>query len=202
MKKICNFLIISIIAIGCSTSDNSKMTKVDLPINPTNLSGIIVSSNQINLSWDDNSTNENGFKIERKTTTTDYEVVGETNSNVHQFSDTNLIDNTTYTYRVFSYNEAGISSSSSNVLTLTAATVILPTITTTTVSEITNGTAVSGGTISNDGDLIETMRGIVWSTSPNPTIALPTKTNDGIGAGVFTSYITGLISNITYHVRA
>ena len=202
MKKLFYFLVISIIAIGCSTSDNSNKTKVDFPVNPTNLAGIIVSSNQINLSWDDNSTNENGFKIERKATTTEYEVIGITNSNVHQFSDTNVIENTTYTYRVFSYNETGISTLASNVLTLTVVTVILPTLTTTSVSEITNGTAVSGGTISNDGVSLVTARGIVWSTSPNPAITLPTKTNDGIGAGAFTSYMTGLISNITYHVRA
>ena len=43
--------------------------------------------------------------------------------------------------------------------------------------------------------------GIVWSTEPNPTIALQTKTDEGGILGTFTSTITGLTANTTYYAR-
>jgi hypothetical protein len=70
------------------------------------------------------------------------------------------------------------------------------------ISTITNTTASSGGNISLDGGAAVTARGVCWSTSINPTIALSTKTIDGIGIGSFTSSITGLVAGTTYYVRA
>jgi len=78
----------------------------------------------------------------------------------------------------------------------------LATLTTTTISSITSTTASSGGNISNDGGGAITARGIVWSTSQNPTIALTTKTNNGTGTGSFTSNLTGLSPSTVYYVRA
>jgi Protein of unknown function (DUF1566) len=69
-------------------------------------------------------------------------------------------------------------------------------------SGITQTTAISGGTISADGGASITARGIVWATSPSPTIALSTKTNDGSGTGTFTSTINGLLAGYTYYVRS
>lgn len=77
-----------------------------------------------------------------------------------------------------------------------------PTLTTTAVSAITSNTAVSGGTITSTGSTSVTARGVCWSTSTNPSIALPTKTIDGSGIGPFISNITGLLPGITYYVRA
>lgn len=45
-------------------------------------------------------------------------------------------------------------------------------------------------------------RGVVWSTSPTPTIALSTKQNSGSGLGSFSIQIDGLENNTTYYVRA
>src|SRR5665647_2918632 len=49
-----------------------------------------------------------------------------------------------------------------------------------------------------------TQYGVVWSTSPNPTVALTTKTTQGAAAatGIFASSITGLTPNTTYYVKA
>jgi uncharacterized protein (TIGR02145 family) len=77
-----------------------------------------------------------------------------------------------------------------------------PSLTTTAASSITQTTASSGGNITSDGGVAVIDRGVCWSTSANPTIALTTKTTDGTGAGAFTSSITGLTSNTTYYVRA
>ena len=87
------------------------------------------------------------------------------------------------------------------IATTTAASV-LPTLTTTSVSSITQITAISGGNISNDGGAAITAKGVCWSTNSNPTIALTTKTTNGTGTGVFTSNIAGLTAGTTYYIRA
>ncbi len=80
--------------------------------------------------------------------------------------------------------------------------VVLATLTTSTITNITSSTATSGGNISNDGGGSITARGVCWSTSQSPTIALSTKTVDGTGIGTFTSNLTGLNTATTYYVRA
>ncbi|MDX9845793.1 MAG: FISUMP domain-containing protein [Tenuifilaceae bacterium] len=77
----------------------------------------------------------------------------------------------------------------------------LPTITTSAVTSISQTSAISGGNISADGGASVTARGVVWSTSENPSIS-DSKTEDGTGTGEFTSEIAGLSSNTTYYVRA
>ncbi|HUH57019.1 MAG TPA: YDG domain-containing protein, partial [Pseudomonadales bacterium] len=70
-------------------------------------------------------------------------------------------------------------------------------------SSITSTTASSGGNITNDGGSPVTARGVVWGTSVNPTLTVNDgKTEDGTGAGIYTSSITGLTELTTYHVRA
>jgi hypothetical protein len=77
------------------------------------------------------------------------------------------------------------------------------TLTTTAASSITATSAVSGGNITSDGGTLITVFGVCWSTSPNPTTALSTKTI-GIsgGPGSFVSNLTGLTTGTTYYVRA
>jgi len=77
-----------------------------------------------------------------------------------------------------------------------------PTVQTGNVNYTTETTAVLSGLVISDGGSAVTARGTCWSTSPNPTIALPTKTTNGSGAGGFTSNITGLIAGTTYFARA
>jgi len=77
----------------------------------------------------------------------------------------------------------------------------VPVLTTTEVTETTQTTAKSGGNITDDGGATVTARGVCWSTSQNPTIS-DSKTEDGTGAGSFTSSISGLTPNTTYYVRA
>jgi uncharacterized protein (TIGR02145 family) len=77
-----------------------------------------------------------------------------------------------------------------------------PILTTNTLTSITQTGVTTGGNINSDSGLPITARGVVWSTSPSPTITLSTKTTDGIGTGTFTSSITNLTSKTTYYVRA
>jgi len=77
----------------------------------------------------------------------------------------------------------------------------LATISTLPIGNITSTSANSGGNITNNGGSAVTQRGIVWSTSPNPTTA-NNSTNNGSGTGSFSSNLIGLTANTTYYVRA
>lgn len=77
----------------------------------------------------------------------------------------------------------------------------LPVVTTTQVSNIKSTSAISGGVITNEGNVKIIACGVCWSTTPNPTIK-DNRTNDSIENGNFTSLMKGLISDTTYYVRA
>ena len=108
MKKIIIFFIAAITIFSCSTNnDSNNSTTAVIPLAPTSLTGSITNSTQVTINWTDNSTNETGFKIERKTGSGAYTLVGTVNSNVLTFVDNNLTPGTTYFYRVCSYNSVG-----------------------------------------------------------------------------------------------
>lgn len=77
----------------------------------------------------------------------------------------------------------------------------VPELTTAEVTEITQTSAISGGSITDDGGATVTARGVCWSTSQNPTIN-DNKTEDGSGEGSFASSLTDLQPNTTYYIRA
>ena len=65
---------------------------------------------------------------------------------------------------------------------------VLPSVTTTAVTEISYTTAISGGKVTNDGGSPVVSRGVCWNSSFNPTIE-NTKTVEVSGSGLFTSKI-------------
>ena len=77
------------------------------PAAPTNLAATAVSSSQIGLQWDDNSSNEDGFRIERKVGGGSFEFLVNKSSGDTSHQDTGLVSSTTYTYRVRAYNGDG-----------------------------------------------------------------------------------------------
>lgn len=85
--------------------------------------------------------------------------------------------------------------------TLISQSTLLPSVMTSSITSITNTSAVSGGNIYDEGSSIVTARGICYGTSPNPTIS-GTHTNDAAGTGSFTSNMISLNQNTTYYVRA
>jgi hypothetical protein len=112
---------------------------------------------------------------------------------------TGLSPNTTYYVRAYATNSIGTAYGTQ--ITITTATA-LPTVTTSSISGITSSAASGGGNVTLDGGAAVTARGVCWSTSAGPTIALTTKTSDGTGTGSFTSSITGLSPATTYYIRA
>lgn len=79
------------------------------PAAPGNLAAGSSSPSQISLSWLDNSTNENGFKIERAASATGtWSQVGTAAAGAISYVDgTGLAASTAYWYRVRAYNTAG-----------------------------------------------------------------------------------------------
>jgi chitodextrinase len=116
MKKITLFIGMVMCFLSCTTTNNNTVTVV--PLAPSNLTGTVISTTQINLSWTDNATNEDGYEIERKTGNGNYTVVGSMGSDLTTYNDLGLIPNTSYTYRVYAYNSAGNSIQYSNEVTV------------------------------------------------------------------------------------
>lgn len=107
---------------------------------------------------------------------------------------------TLYYIRAFGINSSGISYGNQMHFT-TIESGILPSLTTLTVTNISQSTAVGGGNISGQGSASVISRGLCFSTLQNPTISGP-HTTDGSGTGSFSSNLTGLVPNTIYHVRA
>jgi uncharacterized delta-60 repeat protein len=72
---------------------------------PTDLEAVAISTSQIDLTWTDNSSNEDGFKIERKTGDFGtYAEIATVPADTTTYSDTGLTADTKYYYRVRAYN--------------------------------------------------------------------------------------------------
>lgn len=122
------------------------------------------------------------------------------------FSEASLNPSTTYYYKVYSYNGTG--ASANYLLTsplagnqATSAGVVLPTVTTTAITAITNNSAYSGGNVTADGGGTITARGVCWNTTGSPSLN-DDFTVDGTGVGAFTSFIDGIAAAQLYYVRA
>jgi hypothetical protein len=113
-------------------------------------------------------------------------------------TETGLTCGTPYTRYVWAYNVCDYSLVTAlNQITGSC----VPTVTTTAMSGIALTTATSGGNVTWDGGGTVTERGVCYSTSPNPTIS-GSKTIDGGGPGFFTSYLSALLPNTLYYVKA
>jgi len=90
-----------------STVGSFKTPAGPIPNVPSDLSASTILSSQINLTWQDNSNNEKGFKIERRSGTGRYVQIATVGANVLSYKNTGLSANTTYYYRVRAYNYYG-----------------------------------------------------------------------------------------------
>jgi formylglycine-generating enzyme required for sulfatase activity len=177
------------------------------PVKPTVTTASITNITTSTATCGGNVTSDGGASVTARgvcwstsanPTTTNSKTTNGSGTGSFTSSITGLNSNTTYHVRAYAINSVG-TSYGSDVSFKTPAS--QPTVTTTAVSGITATTATSGGNVTSDGGASVTARGVCWSTSANPTTS-NSKTTNGSGTGSFTSSITGLNSNTTYHVRA
>jgi hypothetical protein len=85
---------------------------------PSGLTAKALSSSQIGLTWNDNSSDETGFAIQRSLDGVSFSTVTTVPANSKSYTDTGLVKNTKYYYRVQSFNNLA-SSSYSNIASAT-----------------------------------------------------------------------------------
>ncbi|MBX7221352.1 MAG: fibronectin type III domain-containing protein [Blastocatellia bacterium] len=105
------------------TTRTSFRLIVRLP-GPTGLTAQRDQSSQVQLRWADNSDNEAGFKIERRTEGGTFALLTVTAPNVTQFTDQSTEPGVRYTYRVRAFKQAG-DSDPSNEATVEAGQVTI-----------------------------------------------------------------------------
>ena len=89
---------------------------------PTELSATVVSTSQVNLSWQDNSINETGFMVRyRLDGSADWVEIGTTSANVTTFSHRGLLPSATHRYRIRAFNEMEASAFSNEAVATTDA---------------------------------------------------------------------------------
>jgi len=83
----------------------------------------------------------------------------------------------------------------------TQTSLCLPSITTNTPSSIGIDSVIVGGNITNDGGSSIVLRGVCYSTTPNPNMG-NMRTEDGSGVGSFSTILRNLNPSTTYYVRS
>ncbi|HET7091835.1 MAG TPA: hypothetical protein VFI22_00105, partial [Thermomicrobiales bacterium] len=108
-------------SFGNSGASNvAQSTPLQPPAAPTNLSATPATPTQINLKWDDNSGNENGFGIERSTDGVNFSALASVGAGVTTYQDTSVSGAGMFYYRVHAINAAG-TSADSNIASSTPA---------------------------------------------------------------------------------
>ena len=204
MKKITPLFFVITTLFGCA-SENAP-TKTAPQVSTSTISNITLNS----ATSGGTVSNDGGADITSKgvvwntatspTTNLNTKTIEGAGSGSFSSSINNLTPSTTYYLRAYATNSAG--TGYGNEISFATNAILLPTLSTISISDITISSAISGGTITNDGGGSITARGVVWSTTQNPTIALATKTTNGAGIGNFTSTMENLNSTTTYYVKA
>lgn len=165
-------------------------TTVTNTVSTSAISGGIITSNgghEITAKGVVFSTNENPTLADSKT------IDGIGNGNFVSIIN-NLTPATIYYIRAYATNSEGTSYGNQVVIT-TAAAINLPVLTTTAITNNIYPRATTGGIITANGGSAVIARGVVWSSSANPTVPSIKKTIDGSGIGTFATTITNL--NVT-----
>lgn len=123
----------------------------------------------------------------------------DTASAMYTYRLSNLIDKAQYYVRAYAKNKIGIVYGESKSFTTQSA--LPPAVTTSSVANITYTSATIGGNVTNDGGTTISERGVVYSTSQNPTIS-NSKVTSGSGIGSFSCSLSNLQDGTIYYIRA
>ncbi|ODM27234.1 fibronectin type III domain-containing protein [Acetivibrio mesophilus] len=106
---------------GNSASSPVYSIYTGVPSAASNLRLEITSPTKITLNWKDSSSNESGFRVERKVDTGDFVPIATLNANTTSYIDNNVSTLSSYTYRVIPFNSAGDASAYSNEVSCTTS---------------------------------------------------------------------------------
>ena len=168
------------------------------PTGPTGLTATAVSSSQINLTWVDSDTTEQGFKIERCTGAgcSNFAQIATVGANVTSYSNTGLTGSTSYSYRVRAYNASGDSNYSNTASAVTQAAPALPAAPTNLAATVISKSQINLSWTDNadneTGFRIQRCKG---STCTNFALIAT------VGANVTSYANTNLTANTTYRYR-
>jgi uncharacterized protein (TIGR02145 family) len=204
MKKVILFLVLVAVISSITIIDSCKKDPVIPTLTTSDVSDITVSSltSGGTITSDGHATiSASGvcYSITTGPTIADLHITDGTGGGSFTSKITGLISNTTYYIRAYATNSAG--TAYGNEITATTTPIVVPTLTTVDVSSVTLTSAVSGGSITANGNDSITVRGVCWATTTGPTIDND-KTTDGTGKGSFISNLTGLQAGVTYFLRA
>ena len=148
----------------------------------------------INLTWNDNSNNETGFRIERKTGTTGtFAQIATTAANVAFYADTTVVTGTTYCYRVRANNGAG-NSAYTNEACAAAPSLSTVTIAATTATAREAGPTVGRFTVTRTGSTAAPLTVSFGSggtaTAGSDYVSLPGAVTIPVGAATATITVT------------
>lgn len=136
--------------VGPENDQTSSL--LSAPSAPTGLSATASSSTQVDLTWNDNSSNESGFEIQKSSSsTTGFVTIATTGAGINAYSDTQVNGHSTIYYRVRATRTNGNSSSFSNVAPVTTPN-RTPTLTDVPNQTIFTGTATAIAIVANDPD--------------------------------------------------
>jgi len=94
------------------SNEASATTLPPAPSAPTALTAVAQDGRKVKLNWTDNSLDESGFLVERRTGANEFALVAALGENITTFTDAELAANTTYTYQVKASNAGGVSTAS------------------------------------------------------------------------------------------
>ena len=152
-----------------STTSSSNLTgNVTIPFPPNAPSNININkvfAQEIDINWTDNSNNEDGFNIERATSSSGpWIILANIGPNYTFYPATNLNPSTNYYFRVRSFNTIS-ASNYINISGITSASVSKPDATGTWLVVITNrGTALPSAAVNSICDLANTS-GILYNVA-------------------------------------
>jgi len=94
----------------------------------SNLNAIIINENVVRLNWQDNSTNENYFAVERSTNNSTFKRIAALSPNKISYTDSanGLVAGTTYFYRIKSYSNSDSALSNTIEIQLSGGVLIAP----------------------------------------------------------------------------
>ena len=195
-----------------SNSDKYKINEFEIysgensspPAAPTSLTATGTGTSTIDLAWNDNSANEGGFIIERRSGLNSFNTIDTVGANSTSFNDTGLSTATTYIYQIFAYNGNGNSSyTDPDTATTIASGASDPGF---NLALNKPAWASSGGTIrlprhAVDGDHETYWRSLTISGDPNVSFVIDLQTPQTVGRAIIrwhgTAYATSYILEIS-----